>query len=112
MIFNIVFLVLIISLVIVKTRTIVLRNNVDPKNEKRILISGVLIVLFIITNATLPYPESLYWFIGLGVIFTSLILSYKILGSEFKRFIYLQPKDKIVNVLFYTLVVVVTSIYF
>ncbi|MFC0603273.1 hypothetical protein [Winogradskyella pulchriflava] len=111
MTFTIVFLTLIIALIVSKTKTIVLRNNLDAKNEKRVLITGVLLVIFLITNATLPYPQSLYWFIGLGVLFTGAILSYKVLKVEFKRFLSLNAKDKIVNVMFYSLLIVVTNIY-
>ncbi len=111
MIFTIVFLTAIITLITSKIRTIVLRNNLDAKNEKRILITGVLVVLFLITSATLPYPESLYWFLGLGVVFTSIILSYSVVKIELKRFLALKTKDKVVNVLFYSLLIVVTNIY-
>jgi amino acid transporter len=112
MTFTIVFLTAIIALIVSKTRAIVLRNNLDDKTEKRVLITGVLIVLFLITNATLPYPQSLYWFIGLGVLFIGSILSYDVLKLELKRFWSLDSKDKIINVLFYSFVVVVTHIYF
>lgn len=111
MTFEIVFLSLIIALIISKTRAIVLRNNLDTKNEKRVLISGVLLALFFITNATLPYPQSLYWFIALGVTFTSFILSYNILRKEVHRFMELTAKSKVINVLFYSLLLVVTHIY-
>ncbi|WP_299112360.1 hypothetical protein [uncultured Winogradskyella sp.] len=111
MTFTIVFLTAIITLIASKTRTIVLRNNLDTKKEKRILITGVLLALFLITNATLPYPQSLYWFIGLGVAFTSIILSYSVVKIEIKRFLSLKTKDKIVNILFYSLLIVITNIY-
>ena len=111
MTFTIVFLTLIIALIVTKIRTIVLRNNLDTKNEKRLLITGVLIIIFFITNATLPYPQSLYWFIGLGVVFTGIILSYNVLKTEFRRFLNLTTKDKLVNVLFYSLLIVVTNIF-
>ncbi|MEO1031274.1 MAG: hypothetical protein AAFX55_07700 [Bacteroidota bacterium] len=88
-----------------------MRNNLNPSNEKRVLIAGVLLVIFLITNATLPYPESLYWFIGLGVVFVSTVLTFNVLKKEMKRFLSLDAKDKIVNVLFYSLLIIVTNIY-
>lgn len=111
MTFEIIFLSVIIALIISKTRAVVLRNNLDTKSENRILISGVLLALFVITNATLPYPQSLYWFIALGVVSTTFILSFKTLKRELKRFISLDSKKKVVNVLFYSLLIVVTHIY-
>ena len=111
MTFTIVFLTAIISLILSKTRAIVLRNNLDAKNEKRVLITGVLLIIFLITNVTLPYPQSLYWFIGLGVVSIGVILSFNVLKREVKRFLSLNTKDKIVNVLFYSLLIVVTNIY-
>ncbi|WP_439151068.1 hypothetical protein [Winogradskyella sp.] len=111
MTFTIVFLTAIIALIISKTRTIILRNNLDSKNEKRLLITGSLIVLFLITNATLPYPQSLYWFIALGVVSSSSILSYSVIKREFKRFMALETKDRVVNVLFYSLLIIVTNLY-
>ncbi|WP_422106886.1 hypothetical protein [Winogradskyella sp.] len=111
MIFTLVFLTAVIALIVSKTKTIVLRNNLNPSNEKRVLIAGVLLVIFLITNATLPYPESLYWFIGLGVVFVSTVLTFNVLKKEMKRFLSLDAKDKIVNVLFYSLLIIVTNIY-
>lgn len=111
MTFTIVFLTAIVALIVSKTRTIILRNNLDSKNEKRVLITGTLIVLFLITNATLPYPQSLYWFIALGVVSTSSILSFNVIKREFKRFLALETKDRVVNVLFYSLLIIVTNLY-
>lgn len=111
MTFTVVFLTAIIALIISKTRTIVLRNKLDSKNEKRLLITGALIILFLITNATLPYPQSLYWFIALGVASVGSILSFNIIKTEFKRFMALEAKDRVINVLFYSLLVIVTNLY-
>lgn len=111
MTFTIVFLTAITALIVSKIRAIVLRNNLDDVNEKRLLITGGLLILFLITNVTLPYPESLYWFIGLGIVFTGIILSFNVLKKEYKRFLSLSTKSKIVNVLFYSLLLVVTNIY-
>ena len=106
MTFTIVFLTVIIALIVSKTRAIVLRNNLDDLSEKRLLITGGLLILFLITNVTLPYPESLYWFIGLGIVFTGIILSFNVLKKEYKRFLSLSTKSKIVNVLFYSLLII------
>lgn len=111
MTFTIVFLTAIVALIVSKTRSIILRNNLDSKNEKRVLITGSLIVLFLITNATLPYPQSLYWFIALGVVSTSSILSFTVIKREFKRFMALETKDRVVNILFYSLLIIVTNLY-
>lgn len=111
MIFTVLFLIAIITFIFSKTNTILLRNKLDTNNKKRILIASFLVVLFLITSVTLPYPESLYWFIGLGVVFVSLMLSFNVLKSEFKRFLSLNAKNKIVNVLFYSLLILVTNIY-
>ncbi|WP_111682463.1 hypothetical protein [Winogradskyella tangerina] len=111
MTFTIVFLSAIIALIISKTTSIVKRNNLSASSEKRVLIAGVLLTLFLLTNVTLPYPESLYWFIGLSVVFVSFILTFSVLKQELKRFLNLKLQDKIVNVLFYSLLLVVTNIY-
>ena len=111
MTFTIVFLTALIALIISKTRTIVLRNRLNSTNEKRVTIAGVLLVLFLITNITLPYPESLYWFIGLGVVFTSIILNLGVIKKETRRFLALNTKEKVINILFYSLVLIMTNIY-
>ena len=108
---TIVFLTAIIALIASKMRTITLRNNLSSKSENRLLITGVLIALFLVTNATLPYPQSLYWFIALGVICVGSILSFDVIIKEGKRFMVLKAKDKVLNVLFYSLLVIVTNVY-
>ncbi len=111
MTFTTVFLTTIIALIISKTRDIVLRNNLNAKKEKRLLIASILLILFLVTNATLPYPKSLYWFIGLGIVFTCSILTFGVIKKEFKRFMSLKTNEKIINVIFYSLAVIVTNIY-
>jgi hypothetical protein len=111
MTFTTVFLTSIIALIVSKTRDIVLRNNLNPKREKRLLIGSFLLILFLVTSSTLPYPESLYWFIGIGILFTCLVLSFSVIKREFKRFLSLKTSEKIINVLFYSLIVIVTNIY-
>lgn len=111
MLLSITILSILSTFILNKTRSISIRNNLNAKSEKRLVISSVLIIIFLITNLTLPYPKSLYWFIGLGVIFTVSVLSFDILGSEYKRFKTLEFKDKVVNFLFYSLLFAVTNIY-
>lgn len=111
MLLSIILLSILSAFILNKTRIISLRNNLDTKSDKRLIISSVLIIIFLITNITLPYPKSLYWFISLSVIFTVSVLSFDIIRSEYKRFKTLKLKDKVVNVLFYSLLVTVTNIY-
>jgi hypothetical protein len=111
MTFTIIFLVIISSLIFLKLRDVSLRNNLNIKSEKRLLISGGLIILFLITNATLPYPQSLYWFLSLGIALIVGILCFGILKREFIRFKNLKTKDRLVNLLFYSLFIVVTHLY-
>jgi 4-hydroxybenzoate polyprenyltransferase len=86
------------------------RHNLTGNGEKRLLISGGLVILFLITNATLPYPQSLYWFIFLSVLLTSILLCRDILKIETSRFKNLKVKDRIMNVVFYGLFMVITHI--
>ncbi|MDP5082583.1 MAG: hypothetical protein NWP87_08010 [Winogradskyella sp.] len=111
MIFTVVFLITVTSLIFFKLRAISLRNNLSDKGENRLLIAGVLVVLFLVTNATLPYPQSLYWFLFIGVLFIASILCFDIVKKEAVRFKKLKTKDLIVNVLFYSLFIVVTHLY-
>ncbi len=111
MTFSIVFCILISTIIISKVRDIIRRNALDIRNQRGLLITSGLAILFLITNLTMPYPQSLYWFIMLGIIFTGSILSFKIMKKEYGRLRHMQPKAICVNVLFYTLLFVVTSIY-
>lgn len=108
---SIIILIIFSAFILFKTRNISLRNNLSAKSEKRLVMSSILIILFLITNVTLPYPKSIYWFIALSVIFVVSFLSFDIIKAEFIRFKALKAKDKIVNVLFYTLLFAVTNIY-
>jgi hypothetical protein len=92
-------------------RDISLRNNLSDKSESRLLIAGGLVVLFLITNATLPYPQSLYWFLFLGVLLVGSVLCLDILKKEALRFKNLKTKEVVVNVLFYSLFAVTTQLY-
>lgn len=89
-----------------KAQAIVKRNNLDAKHQRNVLISAVLVTLFLITSITLPYPESLYWFLFTGTISTTFILSNNVVKKEIKRFRALPKKDLILNVLFYCSLIV------
>jgi 4-hydroxybenzoate polyprenyltransferase len=86
------------------------RHNLTGNGEKRLLISGGLVVLFLITNATLPYPQSLYWFIFLSVLLTSVVLCRDILKIETSRFKNLKVKDRIMNIVFCGHFIIITHI--
>jgi hypothetical protein len=88
-----------------------MRNNLNAKSENRLLIAGGLVSLFLITNATLPYPQSLYWFMFLGVLLIGSVLCIDILKKEVLRFKNLKAKNRIINVLFYSFFIVITHIY-
>ena len=111
MTYAIVFLIAITTLIITKLRAISLRNNLDSFSEKKLLVTASLTVIFLATNLTLPYPQSLYWFIILGIIAVGSILSFNVIKKEFHRFMELKPQDRVINVLFYGLLFVVTNIY-
>ncbi|WP_296383905.1 hypothetical protein [Winogradskyella sp.] len=111
MTFTIVFIVIISSLIFFKLRDVSLRNNLNVKDEKRLLIAGGLVVLFLITNMTLPYPQSLYWFIFLGVILIGSVICSDIIKKELIRFKNLKTKDMVVNILFYSLFITVIHLY-
>jgi len=81
------------------------------KDEKRLLVAGGLVILFLITNITLPYPQSLYWFLFLGIILISFVLCRGIIKKESLRFKSLNTKDMTVNVAFYGLFIIVTHLY-
>lgn len=108
---SIIIISLLSAFILYKVRNISLRNNLDTKNEKRLLISSALIILFLITNIALPYPESLYWFLSLSVVMICSILSFDVLKSEFKRFKTLDLKNKVLNIFFYGLLIAVTNLY-
>ena len=111
MTFTTLFITAISSLLFIKLRTISLRNNLNPMEDKRLIISASLIILFLITKVTLPYPDSLYWFIVLGVFLTSFAICYDIVKLELARFKALKVENKILNVLFYSLFIVVTHLF-
>ncbi len=111
MTYTIVFLIIITALIIIKLKAISLRNNLNSSSENRLLIPASLIIIFLATNLTLPYPQSLYWFIALGIIAVGIILSFDVVKKEYRRFTALKKRERIINVLFYGLLFVVTNLY-
>ena len=111
MTFTIVFLAIISGSIFLKLRDISLRNDLTVNSEKRLLISGILVVLFLVTSATFPYPQSIYWFLCLSVLLIGSLLCLDILKKEVVRFKNLKTKEMIMNILFYSLFIVITQIY-
>jgi len=111
MINTIIFISIIIGLIIIKMGDISKRNNLQAKDEKKLVMAGALLILFLITNVTLPYPKSLYWFMFISVILVGCLLCMKILKIEAKKFKKLKFRDQVLNVLFYSLFFVVIHIY-
>ncbi|WP_296311866.1 hypothetical protein [Winogradskyella sp. UBA3174] len=109
--FTIIFIIIITTLIIFKVRDISQRNDLNIKEEKRLLITGGLFILFFITNITLPYPQSLYWFIFLGIVIIASVLSFNVIKKELKRFKLLKTKDVLLNLCFYSLFFIVMHLY-
>lgn len=108
---TIVFLAIISSLIFLKLNDISSRNKLNTKSENRLLIAGGLVSLFLITNTTLSYPESLYWFLALSVLLIGAILCLDVLKSEALRFKNLKLRDRIMNVLFYGFFIISIHLY-
>ncbi len=111
MIYTIIFISIIIGLIFIKMGDISKRNNLQTKDEKKLVTAGALLILFLITNVTLPYPQSLYWFIFSGVILVGSLLCVNIIKIEAKKFRKLKFRDQLLNVLFYSLFFTVIHIY-
>jgi len=94
-----------ISFLAYKIYDCVLRNRLSKFEKIKLGVSITLVVLFIITSKTLPYPESLYWFILLSILLIAGLLSSKVIRVELKRQLALSKKDMVVNMLFYSLLV-------
>lgn len=88
------------------------RNNLTKLGKIKLTISSLLIVAYIATGYFLNYPDSLYWFIFSAVIIMSFSLSSKLVREEFKRYLALSNKDKCINVIYYSLVLISISIIF
>nr|WP_321246520.1 hypothetical protein [uncultured Psychroserpens sp.] len=101
-----------ISLLIYKVIDCVKRNNLNKLERKKFTISSLLILAYLSTGYFLNYPDSLYWFILLAVIILSFSLSSKLVREEFKRYLTLSSKDKVINALYYSLALVSISIIF
>ena len=111
MLYAVIFLTIVTILIIFKLRAIALRNNLDSTSEKKLSIIASLAIIFITTNLTLPYPQSLYWFVILGLTASTMVLLFDVVKNEFKRFLALKTREKAINILFYSLLIVVTNLY-
>ena len=101
-----------VSILLYKVFECVNRNKLNKLDKIKFAISTLLIVAYIATGYLLNYPDSLYWFIFLAVIIISFSLSSKLVREEFKRYLALNNKDKFINVLYYSLVLISISIIF
>ena len=111
MIYNLIFISTIVAFITIKLKDISLRQNLNDDKERRLLLSGGLVILFLMSSAVLPFPESLYWFFVLGILFTICLISFDIVKMEWRRFLKLEKKKRVINVLFYSLLVVFTTIF-
>ncbi|WP_040280593.1 hypothetical protein [Psychroserpens damuponensis] len=101
-----------VSLLLYKLFECVKRNNLTKLDKIKFSVSSLLIAAYISTGYFLNYPDSLYWFIFLAVIILSFSLSSKLVREEFKRYLALSNKDKVINAIYYTLALVSISIIF
>ena len=111
MVYNLIFISTIVAFITIKLKDISLRQNLNDDKERRLLLSGGLVILFLMSSAVLPFPESLYWFFVLGILFTICLISFDIVKMEWRRFLKLEKKKQVINVLFYSLLVVFTTIF-
>lgn len=111
MLFKVIFISALIALLLVKIKDISLRQNLNTFKERRLLLSGGLLILFLITSLLFPYPDSIYWFIVSAVLLVASSVSFDIMKIEIKRLNTLRKKDRILNVLFYSLIIVTTALY-
>ncbi len=101
-----------ISLLLYKVFECVKRNKLNKLDKIKFAISSLLITSYIATGYFLNYPDSLYWFIFLAVIILSFSLSSKLVREEFKRYLALNNKEKCINILYYSLILISISIIF
>jgi len=105
------FLIFVSLLILFKTKEVIRRNNLSEKKEKLLLTIISLIVILMVTNITLPYPQSLYWFLSIGLITSISIFFSSVIKHEYKRFSNLTLKDRILDGLFYCLLIITFNIY-
>jgi len=111
MIYDVVFVTLIVAFITVKLKDISLRHQLNDSKERRLLLSGGLVILFLLSWLVFPFPESLYWFIVLGITFTIVLVAFDIIQLEWQRLLRLKVKDRIINVLFYSLLAIVVNLF-
>ncbi|WP_115460920.1 hypothetical protein [Winogradskyella aurantiaca] len=108
---EIVFISVIVAFITIKLKDISLRQKLNQNKERRLLLSGGLVVLFLLSSVTFPFPQSLYWFIVLGILFLVVLISSDIIKLEWKRQLALPFNKRVINVLFYSLLFVFINIY-
>ena len=109
--FTTLFLIFISIFILFKTSVIAKRNKLNEGKEKGIFIIACLIIALIITDVMFLYPQWLYWSVfsvltTVGVVFLS-----DVIKQEYHRFVKMSFKDQIQNILFYNLLVIITTIY-
>ncbi len=88
------------------------RNPLSQLDKIKFGFSAGLIVAFIVITKILPFPESLYWFVFITILALSVLLSLKVVRLELKRFWTLSRKDRVINILYYPLLIAVLFITF
>ena len=111
MIYELIFTSTIVMLITIKLKDISLRHKLSASKERRLLLSGGLVILFLLSSVFLPFPESLYWFIVLGLSFTVILISLDIIKLELKRQRTLPIQERVTNLLFYSLFIVFVTIW-
>jgi hypothetical protein len=111
MTYDIIFIALIVAFLTVKLKDISLRHQLNESKERRLLLSGGLVILFLMASLLIPFPQSLYWFIVLGIVFTVVLVAFDIIKLEWQRLLRLKPKDRVINILFYSLLAVVVNLF-
>jgi len=101
-----------LAILLYKVYDSVKTSNLTKLEQIKFVISAALILAFITTGYFFAYPQSLYWFIFTAVIILSLSLSSVLVRNEFKRYLALSSKDKIINTCYYALVLISLNIIF
>lgn len=111
MIYELIFISTIVALISIKLKDISLRHKLSSNKERRLLLSGGLVILFLLSTVFFPFPESLYWFIVLGLSFAVILMSLDIIKLELMRQRTLPVQKRVTNLLFYTLFIVFVNIW-
>jgi len=108
---EIIFISIIVAFITIKLKDISVRQQLNQNKERRLILSGGLVVLFLLSSLTFPFPQSLYWFIVLGILFLVVLISSDIVKLEWRRQLSLPFKERIINLSFYSLLFVFINIY-